>query len=66
MSGIKDMHTLLFWLDNTKGANMKKVLRHQRSATKEKTILLKALEEEGFFQLPHLQQVKFEKKAAKH
>lgn len=66
MSGIKDLNTLLFWLDNTKGAAMKKMLHHPRPVAKEKATLLKDLEREGFFNLPYVQASKFEKEPLKH
>lgn len=66
MSGIKDLHSLLFWLDNTKGAAMRKALHHSRPVTREKKYLLKELEREGFFNLPIQQVPKFEKKAPNH
>ncbi len=66
MSGIKDLHTLLFWLDNTKGAAMKQMLHHPRPVAKEKATLLKDLEREGFFKHPFVQAPKFEKESLKH
>ena len=63
MSGIKDLHTLLYWLNNTQEDAMKKVLRNSRSLPKEKVDLIRDLEKEGFFQRKIIDR-KFENKSS--
>ena len=45
MSGIKDLHSLLFWLDNTKQSTMEKTLSNSRKLPREKSQILQDLEE---------------------
>ena len=65
MSGIKDLHTLLYWLDNTRSDSMKKVLSNTRSLSSSKVELIRDLERDGFFQQRTLNSHKFEKKHLK-
>jgi len=46
MSGIKDLHGLLFWLDNTKRSSLEQVLANSRMLPKEKASIMRDLEEE--------------------
>ena len=50
MRGIKDLHTLLFWMNNTSEDTMKKVLRDSRRVPKDKAALIRTLEREGHFE----------------
>lgn len=45
MSGIKDLHGLLYWLDNSKSPRLKQVLSNQRPLTRKKAEILRELQE---------------------
>lgn len=42
---MKDLHSLLFWLDNTKQSTMEKILSNSRQLPREKSEILRELEE---------------------
>ena len=42
---MKDLHGLLFWLDNTKQSTMKKILSNRRPMCREKSKILREIEE---------------------
>ncbi len=47
MSGIKDLHGLLFWMDNSTGPSLHKVLSDRRKLAKRKQLLLQQIESEN-------------------